>query len=114
TVGVGADGRLEISPCKIERSVAADRDIDATFAQPPRRGGNRCARTRLLRGGHAIFEIELNAIGAVGVRFVDVSFDICRYVQQRSPHRHLSVHSVCPLARSGSPSCATPAASSSA
>ena len=34
-IDVEADRRLNIAYCKIERSVDADRDIDAAFAQVP-------------------------------------------------------------------------------
>ena len=85
-VDVRADGMFEIAHRERQRAVDAHDNVSAAAAYFL--GG--CLHQRagffFFRGRHAVFDIELDHIGAARVCLVDVLVDVDRHVHERPPY----------------------------
>src|SRR5256885_1114355 len=71
-------------------------------APPAFCGGSHQRARRILFGrGHAVLEIELDAIGTARVRLVDVLLHVHRHVEQRAPDRQIGFPSASSLVCGG-------------
>src|SRR5260370_5960603 len=91
--------------------VDAHRHVGSPAPHPGRGPGDELARVVLLVSGDAVLQVEQDAVGAAGVRLVDVLLDVHRHIQERSPHRKSGFHSCSPLG-AAPPSHTMPAATS--
>src|SRR6185312_7487331 len=110
-VDVAADAAFEIEERALEGAVDAHHHVGAATAHTLRSVRDQRPGVRLLSRGHAVLEVELDAIGAARMRFLDVLFDVDRHVEERAPYRQ-GHHSSSP--GFASPSATTPAHASSA
>ena len=92
-VDVRADRGFEVLHRDFVGTVDAHHDVGAAAPHALRRRRHQLARRVLLRGRHAVLEIELDAVGAARVRLVDVLLDVDRDVQQRAPDGKIRFHS---------------------
>jgi YjbE family integral membrane protein len=91
-VDVRADRGIEILQRDLERAVDAHHHVRPTAPHARRGRDHQLARRVLLRGGHAVLQVELYAVGPPRVGLGDVLLDVHRHVHQRAPDREIRLH----------------------
>ena len=106
----GADRGLDIAERLVPRTVDAYEHVGTGFGDLFRGGGHQPPRTLLLGLGHAVLEIEDDAVGAARMRAGNELLAHDGHEQQRAPggqigsgSRHQTILSERSLARSASP-----------
>src|SRR4029453_8721997 len=97
-IHVLADGRIEVLDGQLHRAVDAHDDVGAALPDPPGRLWHEPTDGLLLRDRNAVLEIELNAVGAPQMRFLDIPPDVDGDVEQRPPDWQVGFQHARPMA----------------
>ena len=88
-VDVRANAGVEVLDGHVHGAVDAYDDVGTALTHAPRGFRDEQSGGILLGGGHAVLQVELNAVGAAGVRLLDEPLLVDGDVEQRSPDRQI-------------------------
>jgi hypothetical protein len=105
---------LEVAHGERQRLVDAHHHVRTALAHARGVLLDQHARLLLFGGRHRVFQVELDHVGAAGVRFLDEFLDVDGHVEQRAPYREIGLHHSSSCLFGEPPSHTAPAATSRA
>ena len=91
-VHVGRDRMLQVANSEREWPVDSHDHVGSAALHAGCGFFHESSRAFLFRRRDAVFEVELDHVGAARVRLVDVLVDVHRHVHERAPDREIGVH----------------------
>jgi hypothetical protein len=91
-VHVRADRMFEVAHGQRQRLIDAHHHVGTAAFDARRIFLDQLARIGFFRRRHAVFDVELDHVGAAGVRLVDEFFNVDRDIHQRAPDGEFTIH----------------------